>query len=56
MKKRLFALLLALALICASLPFVSAAYSFYVSYYSETIYAGGVIDLYVYPSEGDPDE
>lgn len=56
MKKRLFALLLALALIGASLPFVSAAYSFYVSYYSETIYAGGVIDLYVYPSEGDPDE
>ena len=54
--KRMLAILLCLVML-ASLPALSAsALSYYVSCYEENIYAGGIVDLYAYPNEGNTEE
>lgn len=54
--KRMMAILLCLVML-ASLPTLSvSALSYYVSCYEENIYAGGIVDLYAYPNEGNTED
>jgi hypothetical protein len=54
--KRMMAILLCLVML-ASLPTLSAsALNYYVSCYEENIYAGGIVDLYAYPNEGNTED
>ena len=54
--KRIFAILLCLVML-ASLPVLPVcALSYYVTCYEENIYAGGIVDLYAYPNEGNTEE
>lgn len=52
MKKRIFSLLLCIALL-AGLCAIPAGAAFQVTYYNEEIYAGGILDLYAFVGEDD---
>ena len=54
--KRLLAILLSVLLLGSLLALPVSALSYYVSHYEENIYAGGTVDLYAYPSEGNPED
>lgn len=54
--KRFIAAMLSLLLLGILLPVPASALNYYVSHYEEAIYAGGVVDLYAYPSVGDPED
>ena len=54
--KRLLAILLCFLMLSGILAVPASAASFHVSYYEEAIYAGGVVDLYAFPSEGEVED
>lgn len=54
--KRIFAFLLCAVMLGSLLALPVCALSYYVSHYEENIYAGGIVDLYAYPSIGDPED
>ena len=54
--KRLLAILLCVVLLSSLLVLPASALSYYVSHYEENIYAGGIVDLFAYPSEGNPED
>ena len=54
--KKIISLLLCILMLSGVLAMPVSALSYYVSYYEEAIYAGGVVDLYAYPSVGDPED
>ena len=54
--KRLLAILLCVVLLSSLLVLPVSALNYYVSCYEENIYAGGIVDLYAYPSEGNTEE
>lgn len=54
--KKIISLLLCILMLSGVLAMPVSALSYYVSHYEEAIYAGGVVDLYAYPSVGDPED
>ena len=54
--KRILALLLCFMMLGSFLIQPVSALIYYVSYYEESIFAGGIVDLYAYPSEGNPED
>ena len=54
--KKILSLLLCILVLSGILAMPVSALSYYVSYYEEAIYAGGVVDLYASPSAGDPED
>ena len=52
MKHKIFSLILCLFML-ASIPVIPASADFEVSYYSEDIYAGGILDMYAFVGESD---
>ena len=54
--KKVLAMLLCILMLSSILATPVSALSYYVSHYEEAIYAGGVVDLYAYPSVGDPED
>ena len=54
--KKIISLLLCILILYGILVIPVSALSYYVSYYEEAIYAGGVVDLYAYPSVGDTED
>ena len=54
--KRLLTILLCAALLGSFMAMPASALDYYVSHYEEAIYAGGVVDLYAYPSVGNPED
>ena len=54
--KKTISLLLCMLMLSGILVMPVSALSYYVSHYEEAIYAGGVVDLYAYPSVGDPED
>ena len=54
--KKIISLLLCILMLSGILVIPVSALSYYVSYYEEAIYAGGVVDLYAYPSVGDTED
>ena len=54
--KRMLAILLCVVMLASLLALPVSALSYYVSCYEENIYAGGIVDLYAYPSEGNTEE
>jgi len=53
--KRACSLLLCLLLL-GSFMIPASALSFYATHYEENIYAGGIVDLYAYPNEGNTED
>jgi len=54
--KRLFAILLWAVMLASLLALPASALSYYVSGYGENIYAGGIVDLFAYPNEGNTED
>lgn len=54
--KKIIALLLCILMLSGILAMPVSALNYYVSHYEENIYAGGIVDLYAYPSEGSPED
>ena len=54
--KRLFAMLLCVVILGSLVMLPVSALSYYVSHYEENIYAGGIVDLYAYPSTGNTED
>ena len=54
--KRMLAILLCLVMLASLLVLPVSALNYYVSCYEENIYAGGIVDLYAYPNEGNTEE
>ena len=54
--KRMLAIMLCLVMLAGLLALPVSALSYYVSCYEENIYAGGIVDLYAYPNEGNTEE
>ena len=54
--KRTLAILLCLVMLASLLVLPVSALNYYVSCYEEDIYAGGIVDLYAYPNEGNTED
>lgn len=54
--KKIISLLLCILMLSGILAMPVSALNYYVSHYEENIYAGGIVDLYAYPSEGSPED
>ncbi|MBR2948845.1 MAG: SH3 domain-containing protein [Lachnospiraceae bacterium] len=54
--KRLLAILFCVLMLGSILELPVSAFEYYVSHYEEGIYAGGTVDLYAYPSVGNPED
>lgn len=52
MKNRIVCLLLCIILLLGMIGIPSSAAIFQISYYTENVYAGGIIDMYVFPKGG----